>query len=93
MGCVRRCGLTRPVGFQHHLPLCYNTKREKYTRTPQEMVAMYNQLTVEQTAYCLNISRNQVYHWIREGKLPRTNTEMTRIPVTAVRELLQERKD
>lgn len=93
LGCARRCALTRPRGFQLLLELRYNTTRDKYTLTPQEMVQKLNQLTVEQAAYCLNISRNQVYHWVREGKLPRSNTEVMRIPVAAVRELLQERED
>lgn len=93
LGCHRRCCLTRPAGFQCELELRYNTKREKYTLTPAEMVRKLNQLTPEQAAYCLNISRNQVYHWIREGKLPRSKTEMFRIPVAAVRALLEERED
>lgn len=93
LGCHKRCCLTRPAGFQCELELRYNTQREKYTLSPQEMVRKLNQLTVEQTAYCLNISRNQVYHWVREGKLPRTKTDVVRIPTTAVRALLEERDD
>ncbi|MEG2173447.1 MAG: helix-turn-helix domain-containing protein [Desulfovibrionaceae bacterium] len=90
MGCARRCSLVRPVGFQLPLPLRYVTTGLEYTLSPQEMVSKLCQLTAGQAAYCLNISKPQVYHWIREGKLTRSKGNPLRIPVAAVRALLSD---
>lgn len=90
VGCARRCSLARPAGFQFSLPLRYDTIELPYNLSPQEMLAKLCQLTAGQTAYCLNISKPQVYHWIREGKLPRSKGNPLRIPVAAVRALLED---
>lgn len=70
IGCSKKCSLVRPAGFQANLELLYPAKAEqRYKLTPQEMLQRYKFLTVDQVAYCLNVSPGKVYRLIDLSEL------------------------
>lgn len=69
VGCARRCCLSRPAGFVPPLPINYASPPTAFTLSPQEMVQRKVSLTVQEAAYCLNISESLVYKWIKRGQL------------------------
>lgn len=85
VGCSKRCSLVRPEGFQARLELLYPEEpKSPFLLTPQEMLARLRFLTVEQAAYCLNVSKSQIYKMIRNAELLSTDSPK-RIPVDEVK--------
>jgi hypothetical protein len=68
-GCSKRCTPKRPEGFQVVLPCKDNGYNMKFDITPTQMVRSKTLLRADEAAYCLNVSRSQVYALAAEGKL------------------------
>lgn len=92
IGCGAHCTLSRPAGFPLPLPIRYTTPPpdQPYTLTQAEMATRFDNLTVRQASYCLNISERLVYDWIEEGKLVRLKDIPVRVRSQEVRELMQD---
>jgi len=88
IGCLKKCSLVRPAGFQSHLELLYTEQEQKFILTPQEMLARLKFLTVEQVAYCLNISVSKVYKMISMSELASTDSPR-RVPVEEVKAYIE----
>lgn len=69
-GCKHRCTPT-PEGFQMILPDEGVKRQGRFNITPLEMVKAKTLLRADEAAYCLNVSRSQVYALAAEGKLIR----------------------
>lgn len=69
VGCEARCLLARPEGFSAPLPLRYPEPEQSYTLTPLEMATKKHVLTPMEAAYCLNVTRDRIYKWIKTGIL------------------------
>ncbi|WP_294622929.1 helix-turn-helix domain-containing protein [uncultured Bilophila sp.] len=90
VGCVRRCSLSRPEGFPAQLPIRYPEPRQPYTLTPYEMVEKKPLLTVEEAAYCLNVSKRTVYDYIDLGKLNVLKEGPKRVSSRDVRRMMED---
>ncbi len=85
IGCSKRCSLVRPEGFQARLELLYPEKpKSPFLLTPDEMLSRLRFLTVAQAAYCLNVSKSQIYKMIRNAVLLSTDSPL-RIPVDEIK--------
>lgn len=89
VGCARRCSLTRPDGFPLPLPVRYPKPPQPYTLTPYEMVERKPLLTVEEAAYCLNVSKRTVYDYIDLGKLNVLKEGPKRVSSRDVRRMME----
>lgn len=87
IGCGRRCSLSRPKGFEAPLPIRYPRicPEMPFTLTPQEMVATLSLLTIEQMAYCLNVSRRHARNLVERGKVRRIKGSPVRVAAEDVR--------
>lgn len=90
LGCKNKCSLFRPVGFQTPLPINYPRQAEDFKYSTKELVQRKSSLTVDETAYCLNISKSQVYKWVYEGKLTALNQKPVRVLSEDVKRLMQD---
>ncbi len=92
LGCAARCMLKHPVGFPPPLPIKYSTvpPAEPFVLTPQELLARRELLTVQQAAYCLNVSVRKIYGYIAEGRLTRLKDLPVRVRAAEVRDLCQD---
>lgn len=93
IGCSKKCSLVRPTGFQANLEILYPEKAEqRYTLTPQEMLERYKLLTVDQAAYCLNVSPGRVYKLISMSELASLDSPK-RVPAEEVRSYIERQID
>lgn len=63
---------------------------EPFVLTPQELLARRELLTVQQAAYCLNVSVRKIYDYIAEGRLTRLKDLPVRVRAAEVRDLCQD---
>ncbi len=85
IGCDRNCTLSCPDGFQLSLFKYPAPPRPAFRLPPDELMAKRKLLTVNETAYVLNISSRQVRRMIYEGRFQVTRDTPARIPVAEVR--------
>lgn len=69
ISCASHCSLFRPHGFQLPLPIHYPVKAFEITKTPEELIKIRSALTVQEAAYCLNVSPRTIYDMVYTGKL------------------------
>lgn len=89
VGCAKKCSLVRPAGFQARLELLYPEKHDqRYLLTPEEMLNRLKLLTVDQVAYCLNVSPGKVYKMLARSELASTDDNPKRVPVEEIKAYL-----
>lgn len=84
-GCGKRCTPRSAEGFQVALP---EKESQKYgfSITPEQMLAAKPLLRADEAAFCLRVSRSQVYALASEGKLVRHQDLPFRVTSASVRE-------
>ena len=86
-GCSHRCAPKTSEGFQVMLPEGTDVRGYgKFSITPAEMLVAKTFLRADEAAYCLSISRSQVYALAAEGKLIRHLDNPFRVTSESVRE-------
>lgn len=84
-GCRQRCTPRTPEGFQVVLPTVDVGQRTRFDITPAQMVESKTLLRADEAAYCLNVSRSQVYALAAEGRLVRHVDLPLRVTAESVR--------
>jgi len=88
IGCERACTLPCPDGFQLPLFKYPAPPRPAFRLPPDQLLAKRLLLTVNETAYVLNISPRQIRNLIHTGQLRSTQDLPRRVPVEDVRAML-----
>lgn len=88
-GCDRRCCPRTPEGFQVVLPTVEAKRFGEFGISPAEMVAAKSLLRADEAAYCLNVSRSQVYTLAAEGKLVRHKEQPWRVTAESVKDEME----
>lgn len=90
LGCPSKCMLLRPSGFQIPLPIKYPKKCNEFKNSPSELVNKKETLTVQEAAYCLNISVSRIYKYIYTGELTALRQRPRRIKSEDVKRLMND---
>lgn len=90
LGCARRCAQSDGVGFQVQLPGVRRGFQVAFAHLPQvtaeELLAAKTLLRVDEAAFVLGVSPQQVYSLIDAGKLDRHLDLPVRVTAESVRE-------
>ncbi|QAZ66753.1 helix-turn-helix domain-containing protein [Solidesulfovibrio carbinolicus] len=94
LGCVKRCCLVDPVGFELMLPVTYQTKKLAFASLPavsaRELVTKKAWLTIAEVAFVLSIGRSKVWEMIQEGRLEKhPDSPPARVLTESVRKELE----
>ncbi len=89
VSCSNKCTLLRPKGFRPPLPIKYNEEISREIRlSPLELVKKKHVLQLYEVAYCLNVSYQKVYTWVKEGKLTALLDYPLRVKAKDVEEMM-----
>jgi excisionase family DNA binding protein len=73
LGCDRRCLEQAPDGFQLALPAPATGYRVVIADAPaltvRQLLDLGRPLRIDEVAYCMNVSRREVYYMIEDGRL------------------------
>ncbi len=68
--CSKKCALFRPAGFRPPIPVRYDEKKMGgFALTPRELAMKKELLNMREICYCLNVSYQKAYGWVKEGRL------------------------
>lgn len=89
LGCPKRCRATDPEGWQLMLPVKKNFPGEialavVESISADELLRIKKVLRVNEAAWALNISRQQVHEWIQQGILDQVPGAPIRVTVESV---------
>lgn len=93
LGCVKRCCLVDPVGFDLMLPVTYQTKKLAFASLPAvsawDLVTKKALLTIPEVAFVLSIGRSKVWEMIQDGRLEKhPDSPPARVTVESVKAAL-----
>lgn len=90
LGCGRKCVLEAPRGFQLVLPIEGAFAQITFAELPavpaDQLVKHLHWLRADQAAYCLNVSKRQVYYLAEFGRLEQHPDAPFRVSAQSVQE-------